>query len=509
MTDSVILSRIKQFFPHEPTSGQAEALRLLAEFLASREAESAFVLRGYAGTGKSSLVAAVVRAAVSLRQPVVLLAPTGRAARRLAQFSGHAAYTIHRWIYRQQTFSGRETPFSLSPNLRRHMLFVVDEASLISCRPGASGSLFGSGALLDDLVRFVYGSEGCRLLFTGDSAQLPPVGEVRSPALDAGWLSGYGLHVAEAELRQVVRQTAESGILWNATLLRNLLLEGADAQGLRLKASGFPDVVALPGSELIEALSDSYARQGVEETIILTRSNKRAVLYNRGIRTTVLDLEDELCSGDRIMIARNHYYPPEPSAGRAATSDEKMQGFSEKALPLSSESAATFRKPESAPARMDFLANGDIAVVRRVRRERSLYGFRFADVTLAFPDYDDCERDEILMLDTLQSEAPSLSEADSERFFEALLEDYQDLPRKADRMKQLRENPYYNALQAKYGYAVTCHKAQGGQWADVYIDVGYVPPEQQDEGYLRWLYTALTRATRRVYLVNFPAGQLL
>jgi hypothetical protein len=492
-----------------PTGGQEEALRLLADFLACGGRESAFVLRGYAGTGKSSLVAALVKAAVALRQPVVLLAPTGRAARRLAQYSGHPAFTIHRWIYRQKTFSGRETPFSLSPNLRRHTLFVVDEASLIPCHGGGTASVFGSGSLLDDLVQFVYGSEGCRLLLTGDDAQLPPVGETHSPALDADWLSGYGLQVVEAELQQVVRQASASGILWNATALRKMLFEGADAAGLRLKVSGFPDVISLPGSELIEALSDSYARQGVEETIVLTRSNKRAVLYNRGIRTTVLDLEEELCSGDRIMIARNHYYPtPEPGESPAAPSDLPCRS-SEKAAALSGERGSTFSGKPGALPQMDFLANGDVAVVRRVRRERSLYGFRFADVTLAFPDYDDCEREEILMLDTLQSEAPALSESDQERFFDALLEDYADLPRKSDRMKQLRENPYYNALQAKYGYAVTCHKAQGGQWADVYVDMGFVPLEQQDESFLRWLYTAITRATRRLYLVNFPPERLL
>ena len=480
MTESLILSRITQFFSHEPTAGQARALRLLAGFLASREADSAFLLRGYAGTGKSSLLAALVKAAVSLGQPVVLLAPTGRAARRLAQSAGHAAFTIHKFIYRQQAFRGRETPFSLAPNLGKGTLFIVDEASLISCRPAASGSVFGSGALLDDLVRFVYGGQGCRLLLSGDDAQLPPVGETRSPALDGGWLGGYGLHVGEAELQEVVRQAAASGILWNATSLRRRLFGGGPAEGFRLRAAGFPDVIALPGSELIEALAGSYAQVGVEETIVLTRSNRRAVLYNRGIRSTVLDLEDELCSGDRIMIARNHYYPPEPSAASPAA---------------------------GGPA--DFLANGDIALVRRVRRERSLYGFRFADVTLAFPDDGGGEREEILLLDSLQAEAPALSESDGERLFAALLEDYADVPRKGERLRLLRENPYYNALQAKYGYAVTCHKAQGGQWADVYLDCGFVPPGQQDETYLRWLYTAVTRATRRLYLVNYPADRLL
>lgn len=509
MTDTLILSRIKQFFPHEPTDGQEEALRLLAGFLASGGRESAFVLRGYAGTGKSSLVAAVVKAAVSLRQPVVLLAPTGRAARRLAQYSGHAAFTIHRWIYRQKSFGGRETPFSLGTNLKRHALFLVDEASLIPCRPAGDASAFGSGSLLDDLVRFVYDGEGCRLLLAGDDAQLPPVGEVRSPALDAAWLSGYGLQVEGAELREVVRQAAASGILWNATSLRAALLGGKGAEALRLKVSGFPDIVALPGAALVEALSESYARQGVEETIVLTRSNKRAVLYNRGIRAMVLDLEEELCSGDRIMIARNHYFPLPENPGSAAAGPEEGQGFPGKDAALSAQSAPPFPGRAGVPGQMGFLANGDVAVVRRVRRERSLYGFRFADATLAFPDYGGCEREEILMLDTLQSESPSLSGDEQERFFEALLEDYADLPRKADRMKQLRENPYYNALQVKYAYAVTCHKAQGGQWADVYVDMGFIPPGQQDETFLRWLYTAITRATRCLYLVNFPPGRLV
>lgn len=493
MTDSPIVARIKRFFPHSPTTDQAAALESLADFLASREADSAFLLRGYAGTGKSSLVAALVRMLDELKQPVVLLAPTGRAARRLALYAAHPAYTIHKIIYRQKAFSGFENPFDLQPNLRKHTLFLVDEASMIASGLSSADAAFGSGRLLDDLIRFVYAGEGCRLLLTGDSAQLPPVGETRSPALDEEELRAYGLQTGTSELTQVVRQESESGILWNATLLRRYIAEAKDPSRLRLRATGFADIIPLPGNELIEALAESYAREGEEETIVLTRSNRRAVLYNQGIRRTILDLEEELCSGDRIMIARNHYYDTEedvPPAQATPTTPNRQPGT------------------EARQKKMDFLANGDIAIVRRVRRERELYGFRFADVTISFPDYHDEERDEILLLDTLAAETPALSREDQEKLFQAVLEDYADLSRKADRMKQLRENPYYNALQAKYGYAVTCHKAQGGQWAHVYLDAGYLPPEQLTPDYLRWLYTAVTRATKRLYLINYPSDKL-
>ena len=462
---SDLIKQITQFFPHKPTSGQHAALRTLSEFLLCGEQESAFLFRGYAGTGKSSLMAALVRYLKSCRQKVVLLAPTGRAARRLTDFSEEKASTIHRCIYRRSASVSTNGTFSLAPNKHRHTFFIVDEASMIALESGES--IFGSGRLLDDLIHYIHSGEGCRMLLAGDNAQLPPVGEAFSAALDADYLRGYGLQVFTAELTEVVRQAEESGILWNATHLRKYITAESDAGALKLRTQRFSDVVCLSGSDLIDALGDSYAQEGTNETLVITRSNHHAMRYNLGIRRTILDYEEELCRGDRIMICRNHYAAdPENSA--------------------------------------DFIANGDMVIVRRMRRERELYGFRFADVTFSLPDAPDVERDEVLMLDVLGGESAALSKADSHKLYQAILEDYAHLPRMADRMQAMRRDPYYNALHAKYGYAVTTHKAQGGQWAHVYLDTGFVPPEQLTTEYLRWLYTAITRATKRLYLVNYP-----
>jgi exodeoxyribonuclease-5 len=351
-------------------------------------------------------------------------------------------------------------------------------------------TVFGSGRLLDDLVQYVYSGEGCRLLLTGDDAQLPPVGELHSAALDVAYMEGYGLRVFTAELTEVVRQAEESGILWNATQLRrrvaaDTLPDGvsapsavgknvrADTAIFRLRTEGLHDVMQMPGNELIEALGDSYGREGMDEVLVITRSNRKAMRYNQGIRRTILDFEEELCRGDRIMICHNHYGTNAPPSTVADTTQE------------------------------DFIANGDMAVVRRVRREREVYGFRFADVTFTLTDAPDEEREEVLLLDVLSEESPALSKADSRRLYEAAMENYAHLPRRADQWAALRKDPYCNALQAKYGYAVTAHKAQGGQWAHVYLDTGFVPPEQLTVEYLRWLYTAITRATKRLYLVNY------
>ncbi|MBO4985827.1 MAG: AAA family ATPase [Bacteroides sp.] len=471
MINNYLESQIKENFPYRPTSEQENALKMLAQFLVSSLDEKLFLLRGYAGTGKTSLVGALVKTLDKLQQKVILLAPTGRAAKVFASYAGHSAFTIHKKIYRQRTFSNDMSNFSLNDNLSTHTLFIVDEASMIA-NDGLSGSMFGTGRLLDDLIHFVYSGQGCRLLLMGDTAQLPPVGEEQSPALFPESLRGYGLEVLDVTLTQVVRQGETSGILWNATRLRQLIAADECYSLPKIKISGFADIRVLPGEELIDALDSCYSRDGLEETIIICRSNKRANIYNKGVRARVLWREDELGSGDLLMIAKNNYY---------WTEEEKE---------------------------MDFLANGELAIVRRVRRERELYGFRFADVTLVFPDHNDFELEANLLLDSLQSDAPSLPRADADRLFNAVMEDYADLPLMRDRMKKIKVDPYYNALQAKYAYAVTCHKAQGGQWKNVFLDQGYLSDEYLTPDYFRWLYTAFTRATGTLYLVNYPSTQL-
>lgn len=462
--------QIKEFFPFQPTKEQDFVIKLLAAFLLSNNNDQLFLLRGYAGTGKTTLIGALVKALDSLKQKTVLLAPTGRAAKVFSAYANHPAFTIHKKIYRQKSFSNEAANFSIADNLSKHTLFLVDEASMIS-NEGLSGSMFGTGRLLDDLIHYVYSGEGCRLLILGDSAQLPPVGEEQSPALSTLALEGYGLEVIDADLTQVVRQAESSGILWNATRLRQLLVQGDCYSLPKIRINGFPDVKVVPGNELMEALESCYDTDGVEETIVVCRSNKRANIYNNGIRSRILWLEEELNNGDMLMIAKNNYFWTEK--------EEKM----------------------------DFIANGELAVVQRVRRSRELYGFRFVDVTLTFPDQNDFELEANLLLDTLQSDAPALTRTDADRLFNAVMEDYADIPLKRDRMKKLKANPYYNALQAKYAYAVTCHKAQGGQWKNVFLDQGYMSEEYLSPDYFRWLYTAFTRATGTLYLVNYSMEQ--
>lgn len=473
-----IVSLILAEFSHAPTLEQRETVELWADFLFSPDREEAFLLRGYAGTGKTSLVSALVRALARLGQRTLLLAPTGRAAKVFSLYAGLPAYTIHRKIYRQKVFSPEMNNFVQTPNLMRDTLFIVDEASMIA-NSGSSGGYFGSGRLLDDLVRHVYAGENCRLLLIGDRAQLPPVGEEQSPALCASWLQGYGLHVRQMELTQVVRQADESGILWNATRLRRLIDE-QDVFGFpRMRVSGFPDITVVPGNELIESLEQSYHRCGTDQTIVVTRSNKRANIYNNGIRARILDMDFELGSGDQIIVAKNNYYWTEKLAGE--TKDAGM---------------------------MPFIANGDVAIVRRVCHERSFYGFRFVDATLRFPDYNHQEMELTLLLDTLQAEAPALTREQQERLFRAVCEDYPEVTVRRELMNMVKQDTYYNALQVKYAYAVTCHKAQGGQWQHVYIDQGYLTEDMLSPDYFRWLYTALTRATEHVYLVNWPENQV-
>ena len=472
MINNYLERQIKENFPYQPTPEQEIAVKYLSEFLLSSRNKVVFMLRGYAGTGKTSLVGALVRTLDKLKQKSVLLAPTGRAAKVFSAYAGHPAFTIHKKIYRQQSFSNELSNFSVNDNLTTHTLYIVDEASMIS-NEGLSGSMFGTGRLLDDLVQFVYSGQGCRLLLMGDTAQLPPVGEEQSPALFADALKGYGLEVLEVDLTQVVRQEQQSGILWNATLLRRLIAEDDCYSLPKIKVSGFADIKVLPGNELIETLSSCYDHDGLDETIVVCRSNKRANIYNKGIRAQILWREDELNTGDLLMVAKNNYF---------WTEKEKE---------------------------MDFIANGEIAVVRRVRHARELYGFRFADVTLSFPDYDDFELEVNMLLDTLHTDSPALPKAEHDRLFYSVLEDYADITVKRERMKKMKADPYYNALQVKYAYAVTCHMSQGGQWKNVFLDQGYMTDEYLTPDYFRWLYTAFTRATGTLYLVNYPIEQIV
>ena len=471
MLNNDLSQQIKRNFSYKPTEEQENALNSFSNFLLSPSSEKIFVLRGYAGTGKTSLVSALVKTLGEVGRKCVLLAPTGRAAKVFSLYSHHPAYTIHRRIYRQRVFSGDMENFTLNTNLHRQTLFIVDEASMIA-NEGLSGASFGTGRLLDDLIEYVYSVPGCSLMLVGDTAQLPPVGEEQSPALSVPVLQGYGLEVTECLLTQVVRQAADSGILYNATLLRHSIMKDACFGLPSVRIGKFPDVKVIQGGDLIEAISDSYDKVGMDETIIICRSNKRANLYNRGIRNTILYREDELNAGDVLMVAKNNYF----------------WGADCKEL--------------------DFIANGDVAVVRRVRRVREMYGFRFADVVLRFPDYGDLELEVTLLLDTLHTDFPSLPREQGEKLFEAVFEDYAYLSSKRERIKKIKEDPYYNALQVKYAYAVTCHKAQGGQWQRVFLDQGYLTDEMVSPDYYRWLYTAFTRATETLYLVNWPKEQL-
>lgn len=472
--------KILQQFGFPPTQEQAHALEVFAEFLTDRDPHAVMILRGSAGTGKTTLSGAIVRTLKEIRQKVMLLAPTGRAAKVFSLNSGSPAYTIHRRIYREKSFSGVEGQFNLNDNLYTDTLFMVDEASMIA-NMGLGGMSFGSGCLLDDLVHFVYQGRNDRLLLIGDKAQLPPVGEEESPALHAAMLEGYGLKVYECDLNEVLRQSEESGILYNATMIRQMITHDDITQLPKIHFAGYSDIKQMPGAELIESLADSYHHVGLDDTIVVTRSNKRANIFNQGIRNMVLDREEELSQGDILMIVKNNYYWMEEER----KSNNKLQS-------------------NEIPA---FLANGDRAKVLKVRRRIDLYGFRFATLLLQFPDYGNYELEATVLLDTLTSEAPALTHEQQEQLFHQIEEDYQDIPLKTDRMKAIRQNQFFNALQVKFAYAVTCHKAQGGQWAHVYVDQGYMTDDMLNPDYIHWLYTAFTRATEMLYLVNWPETQ--
>lgn len=424
------------------------------------------LLRGYAGTGKTSLVSALIQTLPQLGVSCVLMAPTGRAAKVLSGYSGRQAFTIHKKIYMTVTDASGAVRTVRAVNKHSHTLFIVDEASMIGVEPVARGH-----SLLEDLVDYVYDGNHCRLMLIGDTAQLPPVGQSESPALDERYLSSaFALNVTPHELTEVVRQQSLSGILSNATALRGQIADMSDADEVSLPLfSVADDVVNLVGSDLMETLYREYGDRRQEEVVIVTRSNKRANLFNQGVRNSVLFREQEVNAGDYLMVVKNNYF--------------WLDGDSS----------------------IGFIANGDIVEVLGVRNVQELYGFRFADATLRFVDYpDEQERDCKLLLSTLYSESPSLTADEQEQLYSAVMEDYADLPHKADRMRELRQNPFYNALQVKFSYALTCHKTQGGQWNTVIIDQGFLPPDQPlGRDYLRWLYTAFTRATGRVYLLGF------
>ena len=456
-------------FPHTPTQGQREACQLLTEFLFDADPQAAFLLKGYAGTGKTSLISALIQSAPQLRIKTILLAPTGRAAKVLSGYSQRKAYTIHKKIYTTVTDASGIPHSVRAQNKHAYTLFIVDEASMIGLE-GSDAALAGHRSLLEDLIDYVQEGSHCRLLFMGDTAQLPPVGQTDSPALSADFIASLSpLKVYEYELTEVVRQESLSGILANATALRQQIATLEDWDEVQMPLfSPMPDVERLNGADLQEVLEREYSRQGHEEVVLITRSNKSANQYNQAIRYRILFREEEVNAGDYLMVVRNNYHWLD------AESD------------------------------MGFIANGDIVEVLSLRHHEEAYGFHFVDATLRFVDYPDMPHiDCKLILETLHSESPNLTHSESQRLFHKVMEDYADIPVAAERLRLVKENPYFNALQVKFAYALTCHKTQGGQWSTVVIDQGYMPDDALNKDTLRWLYTAITRATQKVYLLNF------
>ena len=460
MIKEEFINRLSQNLSYMPTEEQALVMAKLVTFVFRATERDVFLLKGYAGTGKSSLVGALVKTLSKFSMKSVLLAPTGRAAKVFGLYANTPAYTIHKKIYRQKSFSPDMTGFTLTDNRHKQTLFIVDEASMIA------DSADSTGHILSDLIEYVYSSPGCKLVLIGDTAQLPPVGQYNTPALDDVALSEYNLRVTSVTLTEVIRQSLTSGILYNATNLRQSMCEN-DFSTPKIELQGFPDIKSITGAELIEELESSYSRAGKDETIIITRSNKRANLFNDGVRARILYRESELESGDLLMIAKNNYFW-----------GEKIE-------------------------QIDFIANGDVAQVLRVRGYNEMYGFRFADVLLRLIDYD-VDIEAKIMLDTLHLEYPSLPAEQNNQFFTKVMEDYADVRTKRERIKRVKLDKWFNALQVKYAYAVTCHKAQGGQWKNVFIDMGNISEESVNIDFFRWLYTAFTRATDKLYLVNTP-----
>ncbi len=463
--EEYIFQKLNSHLPFLPSADQEALFRKLSAFLCSRD--ELFVLNGYAGTGKTTAMAALTGALGELKINTVLMAPTGRSAKVLSGYTGVPAHTIHKVIYWQRApAAGDETGFGsfvLQPNKHKNTVFVVDEASLLSNAQGGGRLLFGSGRLLDDLMTYVFNGAGNRILLLGDSAQLPPVGLDLSPALDAGELSRYG-NTVYFEMKEVLRQSLDSGILYNATLLRDAIVSGSENLPV-WKTDGFNDIRLIGSGDLMEHLNDAISRYGLEDVVVLCRSNKRANRYNKGIRGRLLYREEDITKGDRVMVVKNCY--------------QFLEGIEE----------------------MDFIANGDVAEIMRIHKFSERYGFRFAEAVLRFPDYNSVEINVKVLLNTLDSESPALPADEQQRFFTQVMEDYAHIKGKRKRYKEVREDPYLNALQIKYATALTCHKAQGGQWKAVFVDKAFFGDICTKEE-LRWYYTAFTRAQEQLYLVN-------
>jgi len=466
MLEKHIVNKILENFQLEPTPSQSLLIDSLGSYVTDVSEENIFLIKGYAGTGKTSLISAFVQTLDQFKIKSVLMAPTGRAAKVLGKYADRQAYTVHKKIYRQKSSNDGFGNFSVDKNLHTDTFFIIDEASMLSNQL-AEASVFGTGRLLDDLVEYVYSSRNCRLILIGDTAQLPPVGLDVSPALNKDELESlYNKNVIEHLLTDVVRQGKDSGILTNATSIRNKIAEN-DSGYLKFDLEDFSDIQKLGGADLIEELNSAHSLYGMDETMVVCRSNKRSNKFNQGIRNMILYREEELSVGDYLMIVKNNYF---------WTSDVKE---------------------------MDFIANGDIAEIIRINSYVEMYGFRFADVSLSFADYKYVELDCMIILDTLDIDTPALTYDQNKELFFKISEDYSDIRSKKQRYEKIREDKFFNALQVKYAYAVTCHKAQGGQWKAVFVDQGYVTEEMLNKEYYRWLYTALTRATDKLYLVNF------
>ncbi|MFW6370472.1 MAG: ATP-dependent DNA helicase [Bacteroidota bacterium] len=466
MIKNHVKSLLEQNLPFGPTGCQQQLIAGLSEFIASDQQDTILLMKGFAGTGKTSMINVLTKTLVSLKIKVVLLAPTGRAAKVMAGYTSMPAFTIHKKIYRQQTTSDGTGRFVLDKNLHKNTWFVVDEASMIS-NASSENSIFGSGYLLNDLLEYVYSGTNCRLLLSGDTAQLPPVGLSISPALEAYRLREHGFDVKEFTLTEVVRQSIDSGILSCATHLRKHIDEDDSGGFIQFQHEQHTDVIKISGEDLIEQISSCYDRYGLYETTVVTRSNKRANLYNKGIRGSILYRENEIERGDLLMVVKNNYYWVNEESG------------------------------------MDFIANGEMGEVVSIYGYEELYGYRYADVSLRFVDYDNVEIDCKIFLDVLSTESASFSQEQNRQLYESIAEDYADIKNKKERWKKIKENPWFNALQVKYAYALTCHKAQGGQWKAVFVDHGYLTEEMLDKDYYRWLYTAFTRPVEKLFLVNF------
>ena len=459
---SLIIKEIK----FEPTECQQEMAVKISEFITADQPKIVFLLKGYAGTGKTTALSALVRVLETLKIKTVLLAPTGRASKVLSRYAGKSATTIHKEIYRQQSSTSGYGKFGLDRNLHKNAIFIIDEASMISNIPQEQ-NIFGSGYLLSDLIGYVMSGENCRLIIAGDIAQLPPVGFIVSPALEEDELKYFDLDVIKCELTEVVRQASKSGILENATTIRNLLSDEQHQGYWKIKTSGFADIIRIGGADLIEEISGCYHKFGIDETIVVTRSNKRANKFNEGIRRSVLYREEQISRGDLVMTVKNNYF-------WAKQSEE-----------------------------LGFIANGDVAEVIRIGKFEEKYGYHFVNVTLRFIDFKDVELDCKIILDTLSIEAPSLTQADQKKLFDEISQDHPEIRNKRNLWEKIRENEYFNALQVKFSYALTCHKSQGGQWKAVFLDHGYLTENMIDREYLRWAYTAFTRPTELLYLINF------